>query len=180
LEIPDHGQEIARAELAKSAPWGYLRTSRQDPWFGLRALTRTAPYDERVTLPQPPDAHNPADAAHPASRTGPVRWWDIILTGIFLIADVGLTVVVAVFGLYLAEAVSVCGVRDCDDVLVTIGMALATVIPWILLVTAVIVSIVLLVRRRLAFWVPIACAVLIPIVWFVGGGVATWGTYTAA
>jgi hypothetical protein len=59
-------------------------------------------------------------------------------------------------------------------------MVLATVLPWILLAIAVIVSIMLLVRRRLAFWVPIVCAVLILIVWFIGGGLATWGTYTAA
>jgi len=143
-------------------------------------LTRTAPYDERVTLPQPPDAQNPADPAPPASPTRSIRWWDIILTGGLLIADVGLTLVVAVFGLYLVEAVSVCGVRDCDEVLVALGMVLATVLPWILLAIAVIVSIVLLVQRRLAFWVPIACAVLILVAWFIGGGLATWGTYTAA
>lgn len=105
----------------------------------------------------------------------PRRLWDITLTVLLLIALGGLTLIVSIFGLYLSMAADACGVRDCDTDLIAVGMLLAAVVPWIVLALAAVGSIVLLVLRRLAFWVPIVGAVLVVVAFFVGGGLATAG-----
>ena len=92
-----------------------------------------------------------------------------------LVAVAGLTLVVAAFGLYVAEAAQVCGGRACNTGEVAAGMFVATSLPWVILGLGIIVSIVLLVRRRLALWVPIVCAVLIVLVFFIGSGIAGAG-----
>ena len=134
--------------------------------------TRGALYDERVTSsPEMPTAQHPP--ATPPKR--PVRVWDIVVTIVFLFGLAALTLVVSIFGLYLSMAADSCGVRDCDTNLIAVGMLLAAVMPWVLLGIAVISSIVLLILRRLAFWVPLVAAVLIVAAFFVGGGLATAG-----
>lgn len=138
---------------------------------GLDTRSRPALYDDRVTSPpEPSPASSPA-----APPRRPVRVWDIFVTGILLMVDAGIAFVGAVLGLYVAESASVCNVRNCDDVLVAVGLFLATMLPWMLLAGAVILSIVLLALRRPAFWVPIVCAALIVVCWIVGAGLATAG-----
>ena len=51
--------------------------------------------------------------------------------------------------------------------------------PWIVLAIAVMGSIVLLILRRLAFWVPLVGGVLLVVAIFVGAGLATAGVPTA-
>jgi len=128
-----------------------------------------------TSTPEPPLAETPIDSAPPASGKRPVRVWDIVVTVLLLLALVGLTLIVSMFGLYLSVAADACGARACDTGLIAIGMVFATVVPWMLLGIAVIASIVLLILRRLAFWVPLVCAVLMIISFFIGGGLATAG-----
>ena len=118
---------------------------------------------------------SPTADREPAQARRPVRVWDIFVTGILLMVDAGIAFVGAVLGLYVAESAGVCGVRDCDDTLIAVGLFLATMLPWMLLAAAVITSIVLLALRRIAFWVPILCAVFVVISWIVGAGLATAG-----
>ncbi len=92
-----------------------------------------------------------------------------------LLALAGLTLIVSIFGLYLSMAADACGVRDCDTDLIAVGMLFAAVIPWIVLAIAVIGSIVLLILRRIAFWVPLVGGVLVVVAFFVGAGLATAG-----
>jgi hypothetical protein len=54
-----------------------------------------------------------------------------------------------------------CGVRECDTELIATGMMVAVGLPWVVLVAVVAVAVVVLVRRRLAFWVPLVGGVLI-------------------
>jgi len=129
--------------------------------------------------PQPPTTQNSADTPHPASGKRPVRGWDIALTVLLLLCVGALTLVVSIFGLYLAMAADSCGVRDCDTGLIAVGMLFAAAMPWVVLGLAVIASIVLLILRRLAFWVPLVAAVLILIAFFVGAGLATAGVAPA-
>lgn len=138
----------------------------------LGTRNRPAPYDDRVTSSPQPTAENPADTE---SRKRPVRIWDIVVTALLLLGVAALTLIVSIFGLYLAMAADSCGVRDCDTDLIAVGMLFAAVMPWVLLGLAVIASIVLLVLRRLAFWVPLVAAVLIIAAFFIGGGLATAG-----
>jgi hypothetical protein len=131
-----------------------------------------------VTSPtQPPTPQHPLDTVPPASgrRQRPARIWDIVLTVVLLLAVAGLTLIVSIFGLYLAMAADVCGVRECDTDLIAVGMLFAAVIPWIVLAVTVVGSIVLLILRRLAFWVPLVGAVLVVAAFFIGAGLATAG-----
>ena len=105
----------------------------------------------------------------------PVRVWDIVLTILLLLAVAVVTLIASIFGLYLAMAADSCGVRDCDTELIAVGMLFAAVMPWVLLGLAVIGSIVLLILRRLAFWVPLVAAILIIVAFFIGGGLRDRG-----
>jgi hypothetical protein len=139
-------------------------------------LSCTALYDDRVTSPAPPPPpQHPLDPAPRAAGRRAIRVWDIVLTVLLLLAVAGVTLIVSIFGLYLSMAADACGVRDCDTDLIAVGMLLAAVIPWIVLAVTVVASIVLLILRRLAFWVPIAGGVLVVVAFFIGGGLATAG-----
>ena len=140
----------------------------------------TARYDARVTSAPPP--HNgpsaPAFAgpwAAPATARPPLRVWDVVLTIVFLVGDAVLALVMSFFGAFLAMASDPCGARDCNTDLITVGVLAAMALPWIFLVAGLVVSIVLLVKRRLAFWVPLVAAVLIIGSWFIGAAFATAG-----
>ena len=122
---------------------------------------------------QPPTPQHPLDKAPTGKR--PARVWDIILTVLLLLALAGLTLIVSIFGLYLSMAADACGVRTCDTDLIAVGMLLASVTPWVVLAVAVVGSIVLLILRRLTFWVPVVGAVLVVVAFFIGGGLATAG-----
>lgn len=106
-----------------------------------------------------PIAATPASAAGTARR--PRRTWDLVLTIVLLLVAIGVALFASVFGvLLLAFGSDSCGARPCDYDVMTTGMFVAMIGPWVPAVLALIVSIVLLVLRRLAFWVPIVSGVL--------------------
>jgi uncharacterized BrkB/YihY/UPF0761 family membrane protein len=128
---------------------------------------------------QPP---NPAGQANPygyavAPPPGkrPVRTWDLVVTIILLVLDGVLAAIMSFFGFFLAMAGDSCGARDCNSDLIATGLMVAVALPWILLVVVAVVAIVLLVRRRLAFWVPLVGAVLIIASWPIGALIASAG-----
>jgi uncharacterized BrkB/YihY/UPF0761 family membrane protein len=152
------------------------------------------PYDERVTTPPPaygpppgPDGQQPAPygAPPPASPYGyavppppgkrPVRTWDLVVTILLLVLDGVLAAIMSFFGFFLAMAGDSCGARDCNSDLIAVGLMVAVALPWLLLIIVAVVSIVLLVKRRIAFWVPLIGAVLIIASWFVGAVIASAG-----
>lgn len=152
------------------------------------------PYDERVTTP-PPSYGPPADAfgqqaspyspGPPASPYGyaiapppgkrPLRTWDLVVTIVLLVLDGVLAAIMSLFGFFLAMAGDSCGARDCNSDLIAIGLMVAVALPWLVLIIVAIVSIVLLIKRRLAFWVPLVGGVLIIGSWFVGALIASAG-----
>lgn len=105
----------------------------------------------------------------------PRRVWDIVVSCVLLAGDVVLALMMSFFGFFLAMASDPCGAMDCNTGLIGIGVLTAVILPWVVLIAAVVVSIVLLVRRRLAFWVPLVAAALIVSSWFVGAAIATAG-----
>jgi uncharacterized BrkB/YihY/UPF0761 family membrane protein len=128
---------------------------------------------------QPP---NPAAQANPygyavAPPPGkrPVRTWDLVVTIILLVLDGVLAAIMSFFGFFLAMAGDSCGARDCNSELIAIGLMVAVALPWLVLILVAIVSIVLLVTRRLAFWVPLVGAALIIASWPIGALIASAG-----
>jgi Family of unknown function (DUF6264) len=100
-------------------------------------------------------------AVPPPAGKRPVRTWDVVLTIVLLVLDLILTAIMSFFGLFLAMASDSCGVRDCNTELIATGMMVGVGLPWLVLIITIVVAIVMLVRRRLAFWVPIVGGVLI-------------------
>jgi uncharacterized BrkB/YihY/UPF0761 family membrane protein len=129
--------------------------------------------------PQPPAYGQAAGpygyAVPPAPQKRPVRTWDLVITIVLLVLDGVLAAIMSFFGFFLAMAGDSCGARDCSADLIAVGLMVAVALPWILLIIVAVVSIVLLVKRRLAFWVPLVGGVLIISSWFIGAMIASAG-----
>ena len=88
-----------------------------------------------------------------------MRVWDIVLTIVLLIGLVIVTAFASFAGLFLVMASDSCGVRDCNVDFITAGWVVGTGLPWVVLIVTAIVSIVFMVRRKLAFYIPLLGAV---------------------
>lgn len=110
----------------------------------------------------------PSIAAVTSSETGlqvtarrPRRTWDLVLTIVLLLIAIGVALLASVFGVFLlAFGSDSCGARACNYDVMTTGMLVAMIGPWVPAVLALIASIVLLALRRLAFWVPLVSGAL--------------------
>lgn len=114
-------------------------------------------------------------AVPPAPGKRPVRTWDLVITIILLVLAGVLAAITSFFGFFLAMAGDSCGARDCNSDLIAVGLMVAVALPWVMLIIVAVVAIVLLVKRRLAFWVPLVGGVLIVGSWFVGAMIASAG-----
>lgn len=104
----------------------------------------------------------------------PLIVWDAILTSILLGLLGVLTFGVSVFGAFLAMASDPCGATlSCSNDLISIGVLVAMGVPWVVLVGVVIAAIVFLVKRWIAFWVPLAGAPLVAASWFLGAAIVS-------
>ena len=86
----------------------------------------------------------------------PRRTWDLVLTIILLVVYFFATLGASLLGLLLGFASSACGqYGTCDSSLQSTGFWLAVLGPWIAFVVIVVITVILLVRRTLAFWLPL-------------------------
>lgn len=114
-----------------------------------------------------------------ARQRRPVRVWDLVLTMVLILCALGATLLLSYFGLFFAMASDACGgSNDCDGDLIGWGVLVAAGGVWVPFLAAVAVSIVLLVVRRIAFWVPIAGLALSFGCTVLGGWMATVGSGT--
>lgn len=95
------------------------------------------------------------------------RGWDLVLSIVLLMLLPFAALAATYAGMLLAFAADACGAQACDTDLMNFGFWLAVIAPWVVLVLGVVVSIVRLVRHRVAFWVPLVAIVLMIAVWFV-------------
>ncbi len=130
-----------------------MTTPEPEPTAPAWAAASPPPY------PGGPAYAPPPGAAPPAKR--PVKTLDVVITIVLLIADAVLATLASFMGLFLIMASDPCGVRDCSTELITMGWLMGTILPWVALAATAVVAIVLMVKRRLAFWVPLAGAALI-------------------
>jgi hypothetical protein len=125
-----------------------------------------------VTYSMPPESFR-------TLRPGPVRssarTWDVVLTIVLLVLLPLAALAASYAGLFLAFAADACGSHTCNTDLMNVGLWSAVIAPWAVLLAAVVVSIVLLVKRRLAFWVPLAGMALMTAFWFVSAAIVSLG-----
>ena len=99
----------------------------------------------------------------------PRKTWDLILTIVLLVGYLVLTALISGSGLFLAFASDSCGASTvCDTDAIGGAMLLVLAGVWIPFVIFTVLAILLLVLRRVAFWLPIVGG-LIAIGVLVGG-----------
>ncbi len=99
--------------------------------------------------------------------------WDLILTIVLLVVMIGLALLASFLSFFLAFASDSCGSGiTCDYDRMATGMLLAMIGPLAVGLLVLIAAVVMLVLRRLAFWIPIVGIVLVIGV-FVGGAALT-------
>lgn len=113
----------------------------------------------------------PPSTGHQSTAHRPVRVWDIVVTAVLVVLLAIFAFFASFFGAFLAMASDGCGGGNCDYDLMMFGIGLALISPWVILLAAAVVAIVLLVRRRLAFWVPLIGAVLMVAMWMAGAAI---------
>ena len=94
-----------------------------------------------------------------ASR--PVRVWDVVLTIVLVVGSAVLAALASLMGMFLVMASDPCGALTCSSELITLGWLMGMILPWVAFLASTIVAIVLMVKRRLSFWVPLAGAAAI-------------------
>ncbi|WP_255355585.1 DUF6264 family protein [Agromyces sp. Soil535] len=113
----------------------------------------------------------PVEASVPPRR--PVILWDLVLTIVLLVVMVGVALVASFLSFFLAFAGDSCGSGiTCDYDRIATGMLIAMVGPLVVGLLALIAAVVVLVLKRIAFWIPIVGIVLIAAV-FIGGAALT-------
>jgi hypothetical protein len=116
---------------------------------------------------------------YPATPDGvgrPRRTWDLVLSIVLLILSVLLGLVLFLIAPLLFMASDPCGSSTaCDSGQIAGGVLFAWFAPPVVLVTGIVVGILLLVRRRIAFWVPLTASLLAVGVFFMGAAIAVGG-----
>lgn len=93
----------------------------------------------------------PAPPAPPAEP----RTWDIVATVVLLVVLVLGGLLTSFLGLFLVMASDSCGVTsECSEAGIVLGTAIAVAAPWIAIAAMGVWAVVRLVRRKLAWWVP--------------------------
>ncbi|WZH35125.1 MAG: DUF6264 family protein [Microbacterium enclense] len=125
-----------------------------------------------MTFSMPPESFRTL-RPEPAARSP--RVWDVVLTIVFLVLLPLAALAASYAGLFLAFASDACGSQTCNTELMNIGLWSAVISPWGVLLVGVVISIVLLVKRRLAFWVPLSAMALMSALWFVAAAIVSLG-----
>lgn len=125
-----------------------------------------------MTYSMPPESFR---TLRPEPTGSTPRVWDVVLTIVLLVLLPLAALAASSAGLFLAFAADACGSRTCNEELMNVGLWSAVISPWGVLLAGVIVSIVLLIKRRLAFWVPLSSIALMAALWFVAAAVVSLG-----
>lgn len=105
----------------------------------------------------------------------PRRTWDLVLTIVLLVFYLGATALGSVMSFFLAFAGDSCGASTvCDYDMIGNAVLIVLAGVWVPALFVVGGAIILLVKRRVAFWVPLAGIVLTIAIVITGFAVATW------
>jgi len=103
-----------------------------------------------------------------SERKGSPRSWDFLLTGLFIIVMIALAIAFAISSIGFGVINTACGDGDCDNFRVQLGQGLCTFGPPVVALITAVWSIVLVLRRRVGFWVALLGVVLMIAVFFGG------------
>lgn len=112
----------------------------------------------------------------PAPPKRPVVMWDLVLTIVLLVLLVGAALVASLLSFLLAFAGDPCGSGiTCDYDRMGTGMLIAMIGPLAVGLLALIAGVVVLVLRRIAFWIPLVGIVLVIAVFVTGAAITISG-----
>jgi uncharacterized BrkB/YihY/UPF0761 family membrane protein len=126
----------------------------------------------------PPPAYGPSAPGYgPAPRARrPVIVWDLVTSIILLVVAVVVAAVLTFAAFFLVFASDPCGASTvCDTDRMGAGFLIALFGPAAVTLVTIAVSVVLLVLRRVAFWVPIVGILLAAGVWVAGAALVISG-----
>ena len=103
-----------------------------------------------------------------SERAASPRSWDFLLTALFIVVMIALAIALAISSLGSGVINTACGSGDCDNFRVQLGQALCSFGPPVIALVSAVWSIVLVLRRRIGFWVALLGAGLMVAV-FLGG-----------
>lgn len=129
-----------------------------------------------MTTPPPAYGPPPPGYAPPPAPRRPVVVWDLVTTIVLLVIGGAIAIGLTFFAFFLVFASDPCGASTvCDTDRMSAGFFVALLGPGAVTVATTIVAVVLLVRRRIAFWVPLAGIVLAVGVWIGGAALVISG-----
>ncbi len=103
----------------------------------------------------------PAPSAFPVESRRPRRTWDLVLSIVLLVLALGLGLLLFTIAPFLVMASDSCGASTvCDSGQIGAGFLVAWFGPAVVIVIGIVTTIILLILRRLAFWVPLTAALL--------------------
>ena len=118
----------------------------------------------------------PVPAATPVVSRRPRRTWDLVLSIVLLVLSLGLGLVLFTIAPFLVMASDSCGASTvCDSGQIGAGFLVAWIGPAVVILLGIVATIVLLVVRRLAFWVPLAASLLAVGVFVLGAAIVVGG-----
>lgn len=136
------------------------------------------PSAQSEPTPAPAQPYDQYATAAPAKR--PIIMWDLVTTIVLLVLMVGAALLASFLSLFLAFAGDSCGASSvCDYDLMATGMMVAMIGPLLVGLLALIAAIIVLVLKRIAFWIPLVGILLIVGV-FIGGFALTASGVTPA
>ena len=144
---------------------------------------RPAPMEQAQAQAAPAQAapaqpHDRYASATPAKR--PIVMWDLVTTIVLLVLMIGAALVASFLSFFLAFAGDSCGASSvCDYDRMATGMMVAMIGPLLVGLLALIAAIIVLVLKRIAFWIPLLGILLIVGV-FIGGFALTASGVTPA
>jgi hypothetical protein len=108
----------------------------------------------------PAQAYDRYASATPAKR--PIVMWDLVTTIVLLVLMIGAALVASFLSFFLAFAGDSCGASSvCDYDRMATGMMVAMIGPLLVGLLALIAAVIVLVLKRIAFWIPIVGILLI-------------------
>ena len=118
--------------------------------------------------------YDPSPMSAPPKR--PLVVWDLVLTIVLLVLMVGVALVAAFLSFFLAFASDSCGASAaCDYDRIATGMLIAMIGPLVVGLIALVAAVIVLVLKRIAFWIPLVGIVLIIAVFFGGAALTASG-----
>ncbi|GAA1959936.1 hypothetical protein GCM10009717_28260 [Agromyces allii] len=113
-------------------------------------------------------------ASAPAKRR--VIVWDLVLTIVLLVVMIGVAVVAMFLSFLLAFAGDSCGAAGpCDYDVMGTGMVIAFAGPITAAFIALVAAVIVLVLKRIAFWIPLVGIVLVIGVFVAGAAITASG-----